>query len=203
MRKDWLVFVTSCPRREPTLQRTVESLARAGWPDVSVTFDAERRGSLTNFVRALRLATLKPSQRILIAQDDVQFAPNLRDHLDAIPNWPTGVVSLWLPMSHQPTGNKWWQLNEGDLPRKAYGALAYVLGFGLACEIQGHALAKPELPPNKTDLFVGRFCKQYGVPYWYPSRSYCQHIGRTSTISEGVAWNTKARQAGPDWDSPL
>lgn len=193
----WSVWVTTCEREAPTLSTTLQSLAKAGWPEVGVLVDSEKSGSRNAFLRTCELAINSMAPRILLVQDDVLFAPGLREHLERQAAHRDGVVSLWLPEAHEDHLD-WWRLNDDDLPRRAYGALAYVLDPLTALDI--HLMGNYNGQPNKTDYFVGHACKQLDIPYWYPPRSYCQHFGQQSTISPGIPFLKKFRKALPGWD---
>ena len=49
----WAVGVTTAPRPRPTLERTLQGLRRAGWPECHVFDDARRAGAWANWIAAL------------------------------------------------------------------------------------------------------------------------------------------------------
>ncbi len=173
----WMAFVTTCPREDSTLQRTVLSLAEAGWPAPDVLYDTQMSGARNNLLRALDLGRRRGEwDRLLVAQDDVLFVPGLREWVDeqhAVGWLPSGLVNLWLPEYHQNKGHAgWWRLPDEDMPKRAYGALAYVFDPPLVDALL--EVANFNKQPNRCEYFVATVCKQRHFGYWYYERSLCQ-----------------------------
>lgn len=119
----WLVAVQACRRpQRQTIDRTLKTLALAGWPEPIVFWDgpleeeARRRilakaaqwgapdfvvrgrpaGALASFgAIAAELAAREPEAAHLIVQDDVALSANVRQYLDAR-GWPRDAVLLKL-----------------------------------------------------------------------------------------------------------
>jgi hypothetical protein len=206
MKMKWLAYVTTCPRKQPTLAAASASLDAAGWPGHTLLHDETMSGARNNLLRALDQARRRGEwDRLLVAQDDAVFAHGVREWLEhqySLGLLPSGLVSLWLPLTHQARGNRgWWRLPDEDLPRKAYGALAYVFDPTLVDAVL--AVGNYNGQPNKAEFLIGKVCLEQNMGYWYYERSFCQHIGRHSTISPGIPWLKEFRYAASDWDTPI
>lgn len=114
----WAVGITTAPRRQPTLDRTVDSLRRAGWEpivfaepgtdlraadgkDLEIVTRPQRLGCWRNYVQTMRdLVDRHPqADAVLIVQDDVVFSPCLRRFVecDLWPSNSVGCVSFYCP----------------------------------------------------------------------------------------------------------
>ena len=123
-RRTWAVGVTTAPRKEPTLQKCVDSLHAAGWhPTVfaepgslatnAPTIQNEtQKGCWHNWLHAARwLLEHTDADVLLTVQDDAVFHPDSLEFADSV-LWPredTAFVSLYTP--------KHYQLKAGDPER--------------------------------------------------------------------------------------
>jgi hypothetical protein len=219
----WKVAVTTASGRERcTLRATLDSIYEAGWAEVVLSGDGEdppdlpglrvearrrcsgpkRLGPWPHWLDVVRhaLRSCDDWDSLLVVQDDVRLARNLRWWLDSrLCEWrrpTTGVASLWLPGCYprdnelcrqhrdvHPDQVEFWPLPTGDLPRKAYGALALVLHRHVALAVTSWAGHNGS---SKADYWLGKFCKERGWNWLYPSRSLAQHTGEgDSTLDTG------------------
>ncbi len=213
----WAVAVTTAPRKEATLELSLESLARAGWAqplvfaepgtDLPAGLEPERItrrrrtfGAWPNFFATLtELCLLEPkADAYLLCQDDVLYAEGLRDYLED-QLWPAetlGVVSLHTA-SHQDRGDR-----EGffpaDLGWDAWGAQAYVFPNAAAraflrnVSVVNHRHRGPRDGLCNVDSVVGQWCRDSGLDYYLHTPSLTQHVGDTSTLWENA--RTKGRR---------
>ncbi len=206
--RSWAVAVVTAPRRSPTLARTLESLARAGWKTPSVfaepgsklprslnrsrfTFRRKVLGAWGNWLLAAsELALLHPeADAYLICQDDAVFCHHLRQYLETH-LWPAervGVVSLHTPRHHTGAHPGFFPFDPGW---GAWGAMAYLfpnasLRILLSDpRVINHRHRGPGDGLRNVDSVVGAWSRRNGLPYFLHSPSLCQHTGETSTLWE-------------------
>ena len=200
----WSVGVTTAPRRVPTLERCLESLARAGWDSPRLFAEPgseipERFGHLPLTLRDrllgaypnwyLGLAELfmrEPrAEAYLMVQDDTVFARGVREFISR-ELWPdpnTGAVSLYCPSHFAvecPAGfhaeNRGW-LN--------WGALAIVFPnpsvrrcWPLRSPSAIGTTARATACETSTAWWAR--CRAENRSYYVVSPSLAQHIGEAS-----------------------
>lgn len=189
---DWHVAVITAPRETQTLDVTLESLAQAGWSDATIYSDRAKRGPYWNWRRAVDETYAKfprvDGSRFLIAEDDAEFTPGIREYLDNMPMLD-GIVSLYTAApNHKDVGG--WHEVSTQKPIRTYGSLALVIPTYLLMTLARYPM-RPDWM-DKTDHAVGLWCRKHGVPYWCHSPSFVRHIGTTSTVQESV--NDHCRQ---------
>jgi len=220
----WAAAVTTARRGADYLTGTLKSLAMAGWLRVHVFADVGADpvdsqpwhpsdrwlGPYQNFLRALEaLADIYPNaDAYAVFQDDILVSRGCRLWLEG-QLWPDplpGVVSLYTAAEIAAGRNDgWFGLDPALLPRKAYGALAYVFPPAHAKKF----LSSPPKHGSRTmlDVAVGRWCRENGLPYVQHVPSLVQHVGEVSAITRGPdeqrpraprPWTT-ARHAGDGW----
>ena len=183
--------VTTCQRREPTLEKTVESLRMAGFFP-QVVEDTNRTGSWNAFRRCLAqiIASAPTATCYAVFQDDVKVslgaAQYLRDTL-----WPrnAGVLSMYR-CGMFPEVRRGWIEHSGQ----TYGGLAFLFN-----PLSARRLIADTTPARMgecvSDLKVGRWCKKSGFDFYMHSPSLVQHTGRTSTVSGlGMAKSRRASE---------
>jgi len=219
----WSVVIKTAPRKRSYLEAALDSLDRAGWPPDEVFLSVEpgvnvgtlpavkkvvrnqrNPGCWQNHLSALQFLfdrsahASHPEGYLLVLEDDVQFAPGLRAHLDANPPPRDGVVSLYTAAPNYRSPEGWHQV-QLHRPIRTYGALA----LAFLPEIAGRLLADPPKPYNVegTDHWVGRFCQLQGIPYYCHSPGFVRHLGYVSTMPGMENHPQKNRQAGPLWSA--
>jgi hypothetical protein len=196
---DWAVAVTTAPRGPSWLMPTIESLARAGWkdltlqaepgtyipcdiPQVQVVTNAHRLGPHLNF-RAALAGLVRENAKAdahAVFEDDIEVTRSLRFWLETEGLWPSGrvgVVSLYTAsVNHR--DQEGWHLCD-DLPRRACGALAYVFPPDAARDFASRPPVRNTW--GQQDYWVGRWCREAGLQYWMHSPSFVRHLGEVST----------------------
>jgi hypothetical protein len=205
--KRWAVGVRSAPRNVPTLDWTLDSLARAGWEcprifaDLATTIAARHAscptstrhpavGAFANFYLGLSEMLFRhpEADAYLIVEDDVTFydRQNLRAYLEDV-LWPSespGVVSLYCS-SVDTRPDAGWHQKHG---RWQWGALAFIFPAELAAAFVAdpvvlmHGSCQPSRVRDAVDFLVGAWAELCGIPVHFPCPSLAQHIGDTSTI---------------------
>lgn len=210
----WAVGVTTAPRREPTLDRCLRSLALAGWESPRLFIDGavdlpeeaaalpqtyrdEASGAWPNYLLALYELVLRnpKADAYLIAQDDALFyeAEPVRPYLEQHVLWPgtepgKSIVSLYCPSPYTRSRPGWHRLRS----RWAWGALAFAFPNALARALLldrtvfEHRWVGRNQGLAHVDVVVGRWALRRRVGIWYPSPSLVQHIGETSSLWEGA-----------------
>jgi len=221
----WACAITTAPRSPSTLERSALSLQATGFEpllcaepgtEIPPLLDrlprivrAERLGAFGNWIQTLRdlLENFPDAEALLIAQDDVIYAPDLKRFLehDLWPANDVGCVSIYSP---DKAGYEDASGPQGCRPvdsRWLIGACALVFPRDVARQIVDHELAtnwrgraKGEViePTEKkaVDTFVGHVLAELNRrPYFY-NPSFAQHIADRSTLGHGGA--TGIRRSG-------
>ncbi len=205
--KTWVTGVTTAPRPEPTLDRSLRSLADAGWPDALVFAEPDSYvpdwlephrlvqrpttlGAWPNWLMSLQELTLRYpwADAYLLCQDDVVYTRDLRAYLETT-LWPServGVASLHTAL-HQDSGKRGWSmLGEGEV--MAWGAQAYAIPNPAARAllrsplVVNHRHRGPRHGLCNIDTVIGQWCETSGFPYFVHSPSLTEHVGDTSAI---------------------
>jgi hypothetical protein len=204
--KRWAVGVTTAPREHPTLERTIRSLAAAGWklprifaePGVELPDNCEhlpltRRdaplGGWPNWLLALSELVLREphADAYFMVQDDVVFCRHVRTYLERI-LWPAeklGLVSVYCPAVYVRRTRGFHSVEAGW---NLISALTCVFPSAAARSLLGHARAlnHRRLGPyggvKSIDAVVGRWAKDCEFPAFFHTPSLAQHTGDTSTV---------------------
>jgi hypothetical protein len=199
----WAVGMITAPRPIPTIGATLASLAAAGWPrtEVSIFSDDERSGCYRGWLVALRtLAFSSPRPtRILLVEDDVEFAAGLRGYLEHAIRSGAIDADSWYSLYragglHEPFDGPAGDFPAVVAPRQCFGSLAYVLTPELARKF----CDDPPFPAwrDGTDRAAGEFCRQHRIPYRVAWPSLVRHIGEVSSLdrSGGMEVNRQCRE---------
>ena len=203
----WAVGVTTAQRTPPTLLRSLQSLATAGWaapylfaePDsVPAHLNGKIRvierhtpyGAWPNwYTAAVELYMMHPkADAYLLCQDDVLYGKELRGYLEQR-LWPSGrlgVVSLHTP-SHRARPN-WRGFHPDNEGWSAWGAQAYVFSNPSMRAmlrdpgVVNHRNRGPRDGLRNIDSVIGFWCTSSGLDYYIHQPSLTQHIGESSTL---------------------
>ena len=207
--REWAVGMTTAPRREPTLERSLASLIAAGWtdprlflePGVNIPGDFDslprtmrdiRLGCWPNYYLALQelLVRHPHADAFMVVQDDVVFFPGdaagtLREQLEAS-LWPeedVGAVSIYCSLAYARDKPGWYAV---DRPW-VWGACAFIFPRASLVHFLRHEAIDWRLTGRaqgmrNIDIVVGRWQQAHGKSIWHPSPSLCQHVGDTSTL---------------------
>jgi hypothetical protein len=222
--KTWAVGVVSSPRRQPTLDATLDSLIRAGWNAPQLFLDGtvrvpERFGGLPGVLREprigcwpnyyLALAELlmrhPDADAYLLAQDDALFYDGeaLREYMEQM-LWPERrcIVSLYCPSLNTSRDFGWQPLRPG----LSVGALACVFPRRLAQDfLLDHAVCnhrwgrwqEEDGGLANADIIIGQWALRKRIRIWCPTPSLVQHIGVTSTL--GVNLQAAGERRADRW----
>jgi hypothetical protein len=218
--EQWAVGVTTAPRRQPTLERCLDSLSKAGWPrpilfvDGSVrlseefhslpcTFRHEPLGAWPNYYLALtELLMREPlADAYMLIQDDALFhdGENMRAYLEAA-LWPgskPGIVSLYSAIP-DPNLVDGWSCCAGGW---RCGAVALVFPRQIAIElllsesVLSHRWSNHEGGLAGIPDVIENWATSRAIPLYFPTPSLVQHIGAASTIWMGSYELTPSRYA--------
>lgn len=208
---DWFCAVTTAPRMEPTLYRTVKSLQDAGWepfvyaePDsplpvtCSVIEHKQRKGVWGNWVFAVQKAVQSNRKYALICQDDIEVHPESMSVLD----WlfedfaKEGPISVYTPRAYGFSGGdtRRSRLTPGVYPlrpKNLWGAvgiawrvseLRVVLESPTIASWRGVKPARLSEDVVNSDVAIGRILAEMDVPIWFPVPSFGIHTARYSSI---------------------
>jgi len=209
----WAVGMTVAFRLIPTVCKTVESLASAGWTDpilfaepnsnsipsnVLVHWNEEVLGNWYNFCRRLKYMARMRADKYLLVQDDVEFLPGTRQWVED--NWPCndGVVSLYRSAQYSRLGgteesNKTYDvLTYGKM---LLGALAIVMSQEHVESVLLNLEAMFDGNICQDDIKLGKLLHAIRVPINIVRKSRCQHIGETSSVYPHSKRITNSRRA--------
>lgn len=180
---NWAVGVITCPRVQPTLDATLESLSVAGWKlhPSDVIHDREMDGCYRNWRHCAEwLLSDDTADLFMVCEDDILVSKNLREYLERT-HLPDGVLSLYCGYINHHDEPGWHQVTR--LPKYCHGALATVWTRKL---LEGFmAWDRSAEFANSTDILMGRWCRNTKTPYWCHSPSFVKHTGYTSTLGPG------------------
>jgi hypothetical protein len=212
----WAVGVTTAPRREPTLARCLDGLARAGWDAPHLFMDGAVRvpdrfghlpgtlrspaaGAWPNHYLALLELTLRQPEAdaYMLLQDDALMydGENVRAYLEET-LWPGGaapIVSLFCPAPYTARRFGWHRFRWPWV----WGAQAYIFSRAVAQRyladrrVCRHRWRSARGGLTQIDVVLGRWAWWRRIPVWFPTPSLVQHIGDVSTLWLG------SRAAGP------
>lgn len=214
----WAVGITTAQREQPTLERTLASLAAAGWtrplvaaepgvvrPDgVEWLPSKSQLGGWRNFLRLASALAALPCDVALLLQDDVVLTRGLRTYLErSVGDWPAAAAMSLYSSSRYDEGQvqdktAWgWRSYEF---RNMEGILALVMRRETLAVLGDWRTASRN--GKYADARFGRWAnRRGGVAFHYPSLA--QHIGDTSVQHPG-AGNVGSRQSasfvGEDFD---
>lgn len=231
-RRDWAYGVTTVPsRRFTTLQRSLESLTRAGFERprlfVDGTLDVDSYKTLNcpltmrdtnvkaygNWILSLvELYIRQPqAERYAIFQDDVIYAQNLRDYLNTIEMDNKTYLNLYTAPSNNVVKPRDFQ--RGFYPSNQYGRGGLALVFdndGVRLLFHhSHIINKPKAVRNPTQSLDGaviEVMRQSGWKEMVHAPSLTQHIGNgaTSILEDPERHNripVSSTFAGEDYDA--
>ncbi len=203
--KSWAVGVTTAPRRESTLETTLDSITRAGWseprvfmdgtthlPDryshLPITWREDSVGAWPSWYLALaELVLHEPhADAYMLLQDDVILydRESLREYLERV-LWPgdrPGLVSMFYTGLNSPTG---WLEAKGEWHFSAQG---FIIPPGIArallCDpdVSRGWLAASSQTHIPIPEMISDWAHKRSIDIWYANPSLLQHIGNTSTI---------------------
>ena len=152
--KTWAVGITTAPRTENNLRRTLESLSKAGWSDVRIFADAPNPeiqnhkgkpavhdipegyavshradwcGAWPNFLMGLHeLYQRNPDADVFyVVQDDMVFSRNAREYIETIGIPQNGISSIYAPKGAERPGKTGFHKTSKD--RRGIGACTYLI----------------------------------------------------------------------------
>ena len=212
----WAVGITTAPRPEPTLERTIQSLVDAGWPRMSVFAEPgsplpavdedririyqrpKRLGIWQNWITAVAdlLAAEPEADALFLLQDDVQLCRDLRAYCEKT-LWPqihrVGLCSPYQPapyITRKPRRPGWHLQKRGWY---LVGALTWILPVetarSLLCRWANFQADR------RLDARIGKWCSETGRSVWYHAPSLAEHLGFANSAS-GDGSRDKLRRAG-------
>lgn len=202
---EWAVGMTTAPRKVPTVERSIASLARAGWKHVmlfaepgtevpeknqlTVTYRSSRLGGWGNWFLALSELYLRrpKADAFMVVQDDILLCNNLRPYLEA-KLWPqdrAGVISIYRSSYYEANQQGFHSIstNHGLI-----GALALVFSntavraFLTNKRVIAHCLQDAPASHRQIDTVIGNWCRLAAMPAFVHTPSLVQHIGDESAI---------------------
>lgn len=175
----WAVGMLSAPRREHTVGRVLESLARAGFSNVLTCSDIERRGHTRSWLHVLRLLLqMSPNaDAYFVCEDDVVFCLGLRDYLERS-LWPAqretvAICSPYSPTPYCRSTRGWHCENHGF---SLISSLTWILSPETARAILSRFDSNDSFSYN-ADAIIGDWALRADKSVWYHTPSLAQHVG--------------------------
>ncbi len=203
----WAIGVTVAPRKNPTIENTLQLLVANGWHpivfvepdtqlpkrrDYSVVRNTARRGAWHNWLHGARyLLANTRAERILMFQDDAVVHPETRRYLDEVGR-ADGIRSLYTPHHKQRDVEDGWYTVQ---TRNHWGAVALEFTRDILerilitrAVVDWHGFKPKKTPKNRVtgiDTVLGFAAAEARIPFWYSKPSPCSHGATHSTINHG------------------
>jgi len=175
---NWGVVVLTAPRPMPTLDRTLASLARAGWRYALVACDDPPGGHFRAWTRALAaVRAVAPCADVyFVVEDDVVFCRDLRPYLEGClwPDQPARIAlcSVFTPAAYRQATPGWHQQRRGF---HLVASQAWILPCETVTELLGEF--QDVRSAHNADWMVGDWAQRTHRSVWYHTPSLAQHIG--------------------------
>lgn len=191
------VYLTTAKRRQPTLERTLQSLAVAKIGPI-VRPDPGR-GAFRHWLTVAAEAAQNAPGIVAIFQDDILVPQGLGRALGAF-KWPRsdwGCLSLYLSAKYAGYGTGWvehWGCT-------VWGACALLFPSEVLSALINLPLAQHWKSKRGIDQFVGEGLEDLGLGIRFHSPSLVQHIGETSTVCDEPlgGWRVASDFVGEDF----
>ena len=211
------IGLTTSPRRQPTIFKTLDSLNKSGWEKVHIFAEPEsplpnssilsRRknqyGAWANWFYGLKELYETYDQPLYgMWQDDVVICRNTAAYIESLCEWPSDVCcfSLFTPQMYVGSA-KWNRINEGS---RLWMAQCLFFPKGVVKEILDSYEVWRFSGKHGIDNRVGLFAKYTNRAVYFHSPSLCQHIGETSTIWPNIGVDndrSASNFVGEDFDA--
>ncbi|QDT35559.1 class I SAM-dependent methyltransferase [Thalassoglobus polymorphus] len=217
--KSWMVGVTTSPRRIPTINRTLDSLRRAGWSSpwlfldsavdiaerhahLPVTFREAATGAWPNYFLSLSELVMRApdADAYMIIQDDALLTQSekLRNYLEKVlwPHEDIGVISLFCSSAYDQKEEGWHELKE----QWVWGAVAMIFSNASAWafitdkKIIEHRKTGRFNGTRNIDVTIGEWLQRTKQKILFPVPSLSAHIGESSTLWEEGQAEGKRRE---------
>ncbi|MCO8122330.1 hypothetical protein NHH03_11315 [Stieleria sp. TO1_6] len=205
--KQWMVGMTTAPRRMSTLQQSLESVIGGGWesptlfvdgpvnlPDSAAPLQSCVRnpavGAFPNYILSLSEMFMRDpnADAYLLVQDDAMLlsSPATRAYLESV-LWPIDgpcIASLYCSAQYTQAAPGWYRFQGNWI----WGAVAFVFSPEALKQVLNsrQVLEHRQQPDDQglslIDVVIGRIAQECEIPIYYPSPSLVQHIGTISTI---------------------
>lgn len=185
------IGMTTCPRDEPYIQESINSLIDNGWGVPLVYNDWQMRGDWWGFVKVLQLlVSAYPGNHFyVIVQDDVVAIKRPEDIFlsDWIEELPRAVISLYTSSTEierwgKPVGYEGVHsvriTTEKERANACNGGIAYVIPDFIASIILDKAYTRWTPTPK----MLGEICYDYSTPYLITKKNAFEHIGERSSL---------------------
>ena len=174
--ESWAVGVTTCDKRpQSTLQKTLESLEKAGWKNYRVFHD-NGRGAWRHWIFTLN-SLVKDNPNVdayFILQDDVVFCKGLREYMERI-LWPKSErIAFCSPYTPTPYRTSTVGLNSFNAGENLCCAQSFIIPNETAKSILedlGDLQAE-----KRIDMHVGRWALATNHTSWFHVPSLAQHL---------------------------
>ncbi|MCH9776822.1 MAG: hypothetical protein K0U90_10350 [Planctomycetes bacterium] len=216
--KSWSVGVTTAPRAVSVLDRTLESLSRAGWPEIHVFAEPDsvvthkadqcywhQRGKILGafsnwYISLTELVLLDPhADAYLLCQDDIVLSRDTRPYLEKVLwcNEGSQVLSIYCAEVHDEPNHIGF--NQLDADWNTCGALALIfpnaVARALLCDplFLDHRRNGPSNGDACIDSVLGRWCRRSNIRYYVHHPSLVQHTGHYSSLWGEIAPSPRRR----------
>tara|TARA_R110002096_G_scaffold66682_2_gene162201 strand:- start:26442 stop:27104 length:663 start_codon:yes stop_codon:yes gene_type:complete len=185
------IGMTTCPRDEPYIQESINSLIDNGWGVPLVYKDWQMRGDWWGFVKVLQLLVnaYPGNHYYVIVQDDAVAIKRPEEVFlsDWIEELPRSAISLY---TSSPEIERWKKpvdykgvysvrtFTAKERANACNGGIAYVIPDFLVNIILEKAYTKWTPIPQ----MLGEICNCYATPYLITKENYFEHIGESSSL---------------------
>jgi GR25 family glycosyltransferase involved in LPS biosynthesis len=175
---NWSVVVLTTARPTPTLDRTLASLEKAGWPEPIIYTDQPPSGHWPAWRAALRAAFNADTwaDAFMVVEDDIVFCKGLRAYLSGC-LWPEqperiALVSPYCHAAYVSQQRPWHMEGRGFY---LAGSQCWIFPPASARTILTELADTP--PEHYADWIIGEWAAKKALHVWYHCPSLAQHIG--------------------------
>jgi len=190
---NWAITILTSPRpKGPTLQRMLDSLALAGWPNATVYNDVAGAGQFRAWMAALAgtVRQCPDADVYFMLEDDVVFCRGLRAYLERS-LWPeapehVAICSPYCPTPYRSSARGWHAEHRGCY---LVSALSWAIPPQAARAVLAdlHPLLETTGPLRGSDFLVGQWAASTGRRVWFHGPSLGQHVGMgNSAVGDGL-----------------
>lgn len=177
--------ITTCIRKKPTLEITLNSLVNSGFcrEEIHIAEDREMVGAWPNWYKCLSyLYENSRDPHIAIVQDDVIVASGLAEYLSLVRLPAASILSVFSPSKYVGDIEGWYEVVDPSL----WMAQFLIIERESAKEILESQIVWSIRGTKQIDNRLGLWAYKNKKRICFHMPSLAEHIGETSTLWPGV-----------------
>jgi hypothetical protein len=186
---DWITGLLTANRPAVTIDKTLESLALAGFPPPIVYYDVEHHGQFAPWLNLVKYTyNLAPNKDVyFFVEDDISMCRNVKEYIEktaCLTDPKTFIISPYCPEVFTIKNVCWHE--EQIRGNNVTGGLAWAMpNHAIKNMFDNIEYILTHLHQTCGDRTLGGFAKAFGYKIYYHSPSLVQHIGlKNSAIKD-------------------